>query len=130
MKKEIKKIGKKYSPEVMAIISSAIESIEVDGDVEKKFVAMLDLLAINYQIYFDAYREIHDNGLFITNDRGNLQKSPAVDVMSKAFAQIAAISKCYGLTPLDVKKIEAYDRKQDEAEEKSPLAEWFAKESC
>ena len=47
-----------------------------------------------------------------------MQKHTAVEVTSKANPQIAALSKAYGLTPLDRKRLE--DGKQIEADE-SPL---------
>lgn len=125
-KKEITRVKNKYRDEVASYIRLIVESLEEKDSFEQSAMAQLDILAINLQMYFDAYDQIKKDGLFIRNDRENVQKHPAVDVMSKCFSQIAAISKSFGLTPLDLKKLESYDKQEEQQEEKSPLEEWFA----
>ena len=121
--KDTKRIRSQYRPEVADFINKIRRSMELTGGADSTMTAQLDILAINLQLYLDAYDKVKEDGLFITNDRDNVQKHPAVDVMSKAFSQIAALSKVYGLTPLDRKRLE--DGKQMEAEE-SPLEKWMS----
>ena len=121
--KDTKRIRSQYRPEVADFINKIRRNMELTGGSDSTMTAQLDILAINLQLYLDAYDKVKEDGLFITNDRDNVQKHPAVDVMSKAFSQIAALSKAYGLTPLDRKRLE--DVKQMEAEE-SPLEKWMS----
>ena len=121
--KDTKRIRSQYRPDVADFINKIRRNMELTGGSDSTMTAQLDILAINLQLYLDAYDKVKEDGLFITNDRDNVQKHPAVDVMSKAFSQIAALSKAYGLTPLDRKRLE--DSKQMEAEE-SPLEKWMS----
>ena len=121
--KDTKRIRSQYRPEVADFINKIRRNMELTGGSDSTMTAQLDILAINLQLYLDAYDKVKEDGLFITNDRDNVQKHPAVDVMSKAFSQIAALSKAYGLTPLDRKRLE--DCKQMEADE-SPLEKWMS----
>ena len=121
--KDTKRIRSQYRPEVADFINKIRRNMELTGCADSTMTAQLDILAINLQLYLDAYDKVKEDGLFITNDRDNVQKHPAVDVMSKAFSQIAALSKAYGLTPLDRKRLDY--GKQIEAEE-SPLEKWMS----
>ena len=124
--KDAKRVKRQYRQEVADFINKVRRNLEIHGVIDRTMTAQLDILAINLQLYLDAYDKVKEDGLFITNDRDNVQKHPAVDVMSKAFSQIAALSKAYGLTPLDRKRLE--DGKQMEAEE-SPLEKWMLNEN-
>lgn len=124
--KDAKRAKRQYRQEVADFINKVRRNLEINGVIDRTMTAQLDILAINLQLYLDAYDKVKEDGLFITNDRDNVQKHPAVDVMSKAFSQIAALSKAYGLTPLDRKRLE--DGKQMEAEE-SPLEKWMSNEN-
>ena len=121
--KDTKRIRIQYRQEVADFINKIRRNMELTGCADSTMTAQLDILAINLQLYLDAYDKVKEDGLFITNDRDNVQKHPAVDVMSKAFSQIAALSKSYGLTPLDRKRLD--DGKQIE-EEESPLEKWMS----
>ena len=121
--KDTKRIRSQYRPEVADFINKIRRNLEINGVIDRTMTAQLEILAINMQLYLDAYDKVKEDGLFITNDRDNVQKHPAVDVMSKAFSQIAALSKAYGLTPLDRKRLD--EGKQIEAEE-SPLEKWMS----
>lgn len=121
--KDGKRIKKSYRQEVSDFINDIRSKMEQNGEFDRTITAQLDILAINMQMYLDAYDQVKKDGLFIRNDRDNVQKHPAVDVMSKAFSQIAALSKAYGLTPLDRKRLDAGI--SADAEE-SPLEKWIA----
>ena len=121
--KDTKRIRIQYRQEVADFINKIRRNMELTGCADSTMTAQLDILAINLQLYLDAYDKVKEDGLFITNDRDNVQKHPAVDVMSKAFSQIAELSKVYGLTPLDRKRLD--EGKQIEAEE-SPLEKWMS----
>ena len=121
--KDAKRVKRQYRQEVADFINKVRRNLEINGVIDRTMTAQLDILAINLQLYLDAYDKVKEDGLFITNDRDNVQKHPAVDVMSKAFSQIAALSKAYGLTPLDRKRLE--DGKQMD-EDESPLEKWMS----
>ena len=121
--KDAKRTKSQYRQEVADYINKIRRNFEMNGVIDRTMTAQLDILAINLQLYLDAYDKVKEDGLFITNDRDNVQKHPAVDVMSKALSQIAALSKAYGLTPLDRKRLD--DGKQIE-EEESPLEKWMS----
>ena len=121
--KDTKRIRSKYRKDVADFINKIRRNVEMTCGADITMTAQLEILAINMQLYLDAYDKLNEDGLFITNDRDNVQKHPAVDVMSKAFSQIAALSKAYGLTPLDRKRLD--EGKQIEAEE-SPLEKWMS----
>ena len=116
--KDAKRAKRQYRPEVADYINKIRRNFEINGVIDRTMTAQLDILAINLQLYLDAYDKVKEDGLFITNDRDNVQKHPAVDVMSKAFSQIAALSKAYGLTPLDRKRLDYGNTLE---EEQSPL---------
>ena len=121
--KESKRTKSQYRQEVADFVNKIRRNMELTAGADITMTAQLDILAINLQLYLDAYDKVKEDGLFITNDRDNVQKHPAVDVMSKAFSQIAALSKAYGLTPLDRKRLD--DGKQIEVDE-SPLEKWMS----
>lgn len=121
--KDAKRTKSQYRQEVADYINKIRRNFEINGVIDRTMTAQLDILAINLQLYLDAYDKVKEDGLFITNDRDNVQKHPAVDVMSKSFSQIAALSKAYGLTPLDRKRLD--DGKQIE-EDESPLEKWMS----
>ena len=121
--KDAKRTKSQYRKEVADFINKIRRNFEMNGLIDRTMTAQLDIFAINLQLYLDAYDKVKEDGLFITNDRGNVHKHPAVDVMSKAFSQIAALSKVYGLTPLDRKRLD--DVKQIEVDE-SPLEKWMS----
>ena len=121
--KDAKRTKSQYRQEVADYINKIRRNFDMNGVIDRTMTAQLDILAINLQLYLDAYDKVKEDGLFITNDRDNVQKHPTVDVMSKAFSQIAALSKAYGLTPLDRKRLD--DGKQIE-EEESPLEKWMS----
>ena len=121
--KDAKRVKRQYRQEVADFINKIRRNMELTVGSDSTMTAQLDILAINLQLYLDAYDKVKEDGLFITNDRDNVQKHPAVDVMSKAFSQIAALSKAYGLTPLDRKRLD--DCKHVE-EEESPLEKWMS----
>ena len=121
--KDTKRIRSQYRQEVSDFINKIRRNMELTGGADSTMTAQLDILAINLQLYLDAYDKVKEDGLFITNDRDNVQKHPAVDVMSKAFSQIAALSKAYGLTPLDRKRLD-YGKQIEE--EESPLEKWMS----
>ena len=121
--KDAKRTKSQYRQEVADYINKIRRNFEINGVIDRTMTAQLDILAINLQLYLDAYDKVKEDGLFITNDRGNVHKHPAVDVMNKAFSQIAALSKAYGLTPLDRKRLD--DGKQIEVDE-SPLEKWMS----
>ena len=121
--KDAKRTKSQYRQEVADYINKIRRNFDMNGVIDRTMTAQLDILAINLQLYLDAYDKVKEDGLFITNDRDNVQKHPAVDVMSKSFSQIAALSKAYGLTPLDRKRLD--DGKQIE-EEESPLEKWMS----
>ena len=121
--KDTKRIRSQYRPEVADFINKIRRNMELTGGSDSTMTAQLDILAINLQLYLDAYDKVKEDGLFITNDRDNVQKHPAVDVMSKAFSQIAALSKAYRLTQLDRKRLD-YGKQIEE--EESPLEKWMS----
>ena len=121
--KDTKRIRIQYRQEVADFINKIRRNMELTGCADSTMTAQLDILAINLQLYLDAYDKVKEDGLFITNDRDNVQKHPAVDVMSKAFSQIAALSKAYGLTPLDRKRLDYGNQIE---EEQSPLEKWMS----
>ena len=121
--KDTKRIRSQYRPEVADFVNKIRRNFEINGVIDRTMTAQLDILAINLQLYLDAYDKVKEDGLFITNDRDNVQKHPAVDVMSKAFSQIAALSKAYGLTPLDRKRLDCGNQIE---EEESPLEKWMS----
>lgn len=121
--KDAKRTKSQYRQEVADYINKIRRNFEINGVIDRTMTAQLDILAINLQLYLDAYDKVKEDGLFITNDRDNVQKHPAVDVMSKAFSQISVLSKAYGLTPLDRKRLD-YGKQIEE--EESPLEKWMS----
>ena len=75
--KDAKRAKRQYRPEVADYINKIRRNFEINGVIDRTMTAQLDILAINLQLYLDAYDKVKEDGLFITNDRDNVQKHPS-----------------------------------------------------
>ena len=70
--KDTKRIRSQYRPEVADFINKIRRNMELTGGADSTITDQLDILAINLQLYLDAYDKVKEDGLFITNDRDNV----------------------------------------------------------
>ena len=71
--KDAKRTKSQYRQEVADYINKIRRNFEMNGVIDRTMTAQLDILAINLQLYLDAYDKVKEDGLFITNDRDNVQ---------------------------------------------------------
>lgn len=122
-RKEKENNKKKYRPEVCQIIQRVREKFDQRDDFDSTMAPQLDLLAIWYQVFFDAFDELTKNGLSIANDRDSIQKNPIFDILRNASTRIEAISTEFGLTPQSFKKLIKGEENENKSD--SPLAIWI-----
>lgn len=72
--------------------------------VNSSWVKNLDLqivvsLCMSYQMLYDGYDDINENGQVCMTDNGMIKKNPSVDVVNNAIKNIKTLSSELGLTP-------------------------------
>ena len=90
--KDAKRVKRQYRQEVADFINKVRRNLEINGVIDRTMTAQLDILAINLQLYLDAYDKVKEDGLFITNVRYHVHNHTAVYVISKASPQVAVLS--------------------------------------
>lgn len=72
--------------------------------VNSSWVKNLDLqivvsLCMSYQMLYNGYDDINENGQVYMTDNGMIKKNPSVDVVNNAIKNIKTLSSELGLTP-------------------------------
>lgn len=102
-------------------IQSVIDMLESNGVMETVDTAALTMLARNYSIFIKASKQLEEEGLTVTSDRGNLAAHPAIKIANDAQTKAMKVMTEFGLTAKARTKLPKM-----ETAESSPLEE-FAK---
>ena len=78
--KDIEKDAKDYMQNVLEQLDSA-------GMLENVDSAALTMLARNYSMFIKASKQLEDEGLTVTSDRGNIAPHPAIKIAKDAQTQ-------------------------------------------
>lgn len=76
-----------------------IQSLEDNyGDVDQAWITSLDLIAMNYDLLYQAYDDIKETGNTATASKGRLSKNPSISIFMNAQNNIQNILSKNGLT--------------------------------
>ncbi|MBQ3961711.1 MAG: P27 family phage terminase small subunit [Muribaculaceae bacterium] len=104
-----------------AVLDNLVETDRLkSGDI-----VAIDILASALQSWRLSKLEELQYGITIINDRHNRVKNPAIDVGNASLRQAIGIMQDYGLTAMSRKKLERREKMDEEAEDDSPLANFF-----
>lgn len=113
--KDIEKDAKVY-------IQNVIKQLENTGMLENVDSAALTMLARNYSMFIKASKQLEDEGLTVTSDRGNIAPHPAIKIAKDAQTQAMKVMLEFGLTAKSRSKF-----KLKEVDDNNPF-EQFVKE--
>lgn len=113
MKKKINKYSN-YSKKTQTFMD-AVENYIVNkyGDIEPQWEGMLEMLALNYDMFQKCGKEIEKSGLMIENRFGNFIKNPLLKAQSDAQTQALRIIKEFGISPYGAGKIKDVESNDD-----------------
>lgn len=76
-----------------------IQSLEDNyGDVDQAWITSLDLIAMNYDLLYQAYDDIKETGNTAPGSKGRLSKNPSISIFMNAQNNIQNILSKNGLT--------------------------------
>lgn len=114
--KDIEDDAKDYMANVLA-------ELEDRGVLEQVDSAALTMLSRNYSMFIKASKQLEEDGLTVTSDRGNMSPHPLIKVAKDAQVQAMKVMLEFGLTAKARTKLP----KMEKVEEDSPF-EQFIKE--
>ena len=106
-------------PEAKAYMKNVIEMLESNGVMESVDSAALTMLARNYSMFIKASKQLEEEGLTVTSDRGNIAAHPAIKIANDAQTKAMKIMLEFGLTAKARTKLPKL-----ETAENSPLEEF------
>lgn len=109
--------------EAKEYIQNVIKMLESNGVMETVDSAALTMLARNYSMFIKASKQLEEEGLTVTSDRGNIAAHPAIKIANDAQTKAMKIMTEFGLTAKARTKLPKL-----ETAESSPLEE-FVKSS-
>lgn len=115
------KIPDDIEQEAKDYIQNVIAMLESNGVMETVDSAALTMLARNYSIFIKASKQLEEEGLTVTSDRGNIAAHPAIKIANDAQTKAMKVMTEFGLTAKARTKLPKM-----ETAESSPLEE-FAK---
>lgn len=95
-----------------------IDTLEKNFDeIDESWIAVLDLLAINYQLLFQAYDDIIENGNKNRDERGRMVKNPSIQIFSTSQQNIQNLLNKMGFTTLSKARAKALMREDPDLED-------------
>lgn len=79
-------------------MKNVIDMLESNGVMETVDTAALTMLARNYSIFIKASKQLEEEGLTVTSDRGNITAHPAIKIANDAQTKAMKIMTEFGLT--------------------------------
>ena len=89
--KDIEKDAKVY-------MQNVLEQLDSTGMLENVDSAALTMLARNYSMFIKASKQLEDEGLTVTSDRGNIAPHPAIKIAKDAQTQAMKVMLEFGRT--------------------------------
>lgn len=79
-------------------MQNVLEQLDSTGMLENVDSAALTMLARNYSMFIKASKQLEDEGLTVTSDRGNIAPHPAIKIAKDAQTQAMKVMLEFGLT--------------------------------
>lgn len=107
------KLPTHYSKETKEYLESIVKMLLEGEQLSEVDYPQLLLLAWNYEVFKDAEKQLLTGGLTITNQQGNIVANPLIKIMNDAQTKVLQISKGFGLSCLDRKKLNSDVQEED-----------------
>lgn len=104
-----------YSRETQTFML-AVEKHLIDkfGNIEGQWSGILDMLAVQVDLYNQCKEQIKQDGLMVRDRFGQMVKNPLLKVQTDALIQIGKVSQDFGLNPRSMKGLNIQDNNEDE----------------
>lgn len=84
------------------------------GYISEEWHLSLQMLADNLNMFFQCRDRIKQDGIFIENKFGNLDKHPLIKVQNDAQIQIVKLLAEFGLSPKAVSRLKIEENEEDD----------------
>lgn len=88
----IEDIADKYAKNVTEYL------LTIHPTIEEHIKVLIEILRDNYLLFLQAKKDIQDNGITVTNTRGNIDKNPSVKIQIDAEIQMLKVIAELGLS--------------------------------
>lgn len=109
--------------EAKKLICNLVRDMNERGELAPFDVALLHRMATAYEMYLICVDKITTDGMTMTNKKGELVKSPEVNILKENWSQFLELAKEFGLTAMSKRKLKTM-KNIDEAIQ-SPLKEYL-----
>lgn len=92
------KIPKDIEKEAKVYMEDVIKMLEESGIVKNVDNAALTMLARNYSMFIKATKQLEEDGMTVTSDRGNIAEHPCVKIARDAQNSAMKVMNEFGLT--------------------------------
>lgn len=109
---------KDYSQKTVETMNMIIDSMEENfAEIDKAWISSLDLLALNYEMMYNAYDDIKNNGNVSNSSKERLSRNPAISIFLNCQNAIQNILSKTGLTVLSKARVRQLMTEQTEIDE-------------
>lgn len=112
--------------EAKKLICNLVRDMNEKGELAPFDVALLHRMSTAYEMYLCCVDVIMENGMVMTNKKGEKVKRPEVNIMKENWSQFLELAKEFGLTTMSRGKIKALKKGVD-VEAESPLDKFLDK---
>ena len=110
-----KKMYERYGDEVIRYMWSVHKFLlNKFGYISDEWFLSLQMLADNLNMFFKCRDQIAEDGIFIENKFGNLDKHPLIKVQNDAQIQIVKLINEFGLSAKSVARLKVEDTEEDD----------------
>lgn len=98
---DVDKQFKQYDKRTVRCIKMLVDALEYNDSVVPEYYYMsLELLAVQLDIYFNAYDTMKKDGLFIKTKNGKTERNAAVLILQQSYTKIMDMIKESGATSM------------------------------
>jgi len=104
-----------YRPETQAFLN-AVEKHLINNfkEIKPHWNAILNMLATQYDIFFECRERIKKDGIMVRNRFGTIDKNPLLKVQNDAQIQIVKLVEQFGLSPKAIKNLPTEEDSPDD----------------
>lgn len=84
------------------------------GTIEPQWEGLLNMLATNYELFWECKHRIKEDGLMIQNRFGGWDKNPLLKVQTDAQIQIIKLVNEFGISPRSIAKLNVQNNDEDD----------------
>lgn len=84
------------------------------GTIEPQWEGLLNMLATNYELFWECKDKIKEDGLMIQNRFGGFDKNPLLKVQTDAQIQIIKLVNEFGISPKSIKNLNVATNDEDD----------------